>query len=48
MVGQLWLLMLVGYVKQVVIFDFASDVLGKVVGHYLGSYKSERNEGVSW
>lgn len=40
-VGKLWLLVLVGYVQQVVIFDFATDVLGKGVSHHLGSYKSE-------
>lgn len=46
--GQLWLLVLVGYVQQVVIFDFVTEVPGKGVGHYLGSYKSEGKESVSW
>lgn len=35
MAGQLRLLVLVGHVQQVVIFDFITDVPDKGVGHYI-------------
>jgi hypothetical protein len=46
--GQLWLVVLVGYVQPVVIFDFAIYVQGKGACHRLGSYKSEVKVSVSW
>lgn len=47
MIGHLWLLVLVGYVQYMVIFDFSIDVLGKSVCHHLGSYKSDVKDNVS-
>jgi hypothetical protein len=46
--GQLCLLEVVVCLQQVVIFDFATDVQGRGVGHHLGSYKSGGKGNVSW
>jgi hypothetical protein len=47
-VGQWWLLVVVGCVQPVVMVDFATDAPGKGVGHHLGSYMSAGRENVSW